>query len=135
VKRFIAEFKAFAVRGSVIDLAVGVIIGAAFGKITTSLVSDILMPVIGLALGGVNFAALTLTLPRFWGEGDPASLNYGAFISTVLDFVIIAFFTFLLVKAVNRLKGKPTPAPPAPAPEVKLLTEIRDLLKERGEQA
>jgi large conductance mechanosensitive channel len=108
VKKFLEEFRAFAMRGSVIDLAVGVIIGAAFGKITTSLVNDVLMPVIGLALGGVDFGSLSLQLPNLWGAPSetPAMLNYGAFISTVLDFVIIAFFTFLLVKTVNKLRGK-----------------------------
>ena len=134
-----ADFRKFALRGNVIDLAVGIIIGAAFGKIVTSLVNDVIMPPIGLAMGGVDFSSLFVNL----GAGDYASLAaakeagapviaYGAFINTVLDFVIVAFAIFLLVRGINRLrKTEPPPPPPGPSNEEKLLTEIRDLLKTR----
>lgn len=140
----IKEFKEFAMRGNVIDLAVGVIIGGAFGKIVTSVVNDIIMPPIGVLLGGVNFSDLKLTIK----EGVPAvmegekiiseavaevTLNYGAFIQSVVDFTIVAFCIFLLIKGMNKLKKKEPEAAPAPDPEPtneeKLLTEIRDLLK------
>ena len=133
------EFREFAMRGNVVDLAVGIIIGGAFGKIVTSLVNDVIMPPIGLLLGGVDFSNLFLDL----GGGDHASLaaareagapviGYGAFINTMLDFVIVAFAIFLLVRAINRLKkAEPAPPPPGPSTEEKLLTEIRDLLKAR----
>jgi large conductance mechanosensitive channel len=135
------EFREFAMRGSVLDLAIGVVIGAAFGKITASLVDDVLMPPIGLLLGKVDFSNLFVVL----GAGQFASLAdakkagvpviaYGAFINTIINFLIVAFAVFLLVKQVNRLmrKAPPPPAPaPAPAPEVVLLTEIRDALQAR----
>lgn len=121
------EFKAFALKGNVLDLAVGVIIGAAFGKIVSSLVDDILMPLLGLLLGGLNFSDLELP----FGE---AVLKYGSFLQTLLDFLIVSFSIFLFIKALNRFKrkeeSKPT-TPPAPSKEELLLTEIRDLLKER----
>jgi len=125
----VSEFKTFIQRGNVIDLAVGVIIGAAFGKIVSSLVADVLMPPIGALVGGINFSALKLPL----GEGkDAAAINYGNFLQTVFDFLIVAVCVFLLVKAVNAL-NRPAPAAPAPpaepSDEVKLLAEIRDLLK------
>ena len=125
----LAEFKEFIQRGNVVDMAVGVIMGAAFGRIVSSLVDGVLMPPIGLATGGVNFSSLKVAI-----GGTPdhlVTLNYGAFIQTVIDFLIVAFCVFLLVKAVNRLK-KPAPAPPpdpGPPADIKLLTEIRDLLK------
>ena len=131
------EFKEFAIKGNVVDMAVGIIIGAAFGTIVTSLVKDIIMPPIGLLLGGVDFSNLFVNL----GSGDYASLaaakeagapviSYGSFVNTVLDFVIVAFAIFLLVRTLNRLKkAEPPPAPPGPTAEEKLLTEIRDLLK------
>ena len=119
------EFKAFAMRGNVMDLAVGVIIGAAFGKIVSSLVNNILMPMIGILLQGVKFDTLMIKV------GD-AEIKYGSFISAVIDFVIIAFVIFLIVKAMNRMIRKeeaaPT-APPAPTKDQQLLMEIRDLLK------
>lgn len=131
------EFKAFAMRGNVVDLAVGVVIGAAFGKIVSSFVNDILMPPIGLLIGNSNFSDLSLTLKD--ASLDEAgntiaavTLNYGMFIQTVLDFIIIAFAIFLVVKAMNRMKKKEaaTPAPPpGPTKDQELLTEIRDLLK------
>jgi large conductance mechanosensitive channel len=147
---FAKEFKEFAMKGNVIDLAVGVIIGAAFGKIVTSMVTDIIMPPIGKAMGGVDFKDLFYNL-------DPAKLTkantvvktladakdagaaviaYGSFISTVIDFIIVAFCIFLMVKGINKLKRPPAPAapaaPPEPTKEEKLLTEIRDALVRRG---
>lgn len=130
----IKEFKEFAMRGNVVDLAIGVIIGAAFGKIVTSVVNDIIMPPIGYLTGGIDFKNLKIMLK----EGDPTkkiadvSINYGNFINTLIEFLIIAFCIFMIVKAINSLK-KPEPAPePAPEPgptkEEVLLTEIRDLL-------
>jgi large conductance mechanosensitive channel len=122
------EFKEFIQRGNVIDMAVGVIIGAAFGKIVASIVNDVLMPPIGLASGGVDFKALKLVIG---GTPEaPVTINYGVFLQTTIDFLIIAFCVFLLVKAVNKMK-KPAPPPAAPEPgaEEKLLTEIRDLLR------
>ena len=142
---FLQEFKAFALKGNVMDMAVGVIIGGAFGKIVTSLVNDVIMPPIGLLIGGVDFTDLKLTLKQAVVEAGtevaPAvTWNYGAFIQQVVDFTILAFCVFMMVKIMNQLIKKrdtaPTPAPaPAPEPEPsaeeKLLTEIRDLLKER----
>lgn len=124
------EFKAFAMRGNVVDLAVGLVIGAAFGKIVTSFVNDVLMPPIGLLLGGVDFSELRVTLKEAVGEVPAVTVNYGMFIQTVVDFTIIAFAIFMVVKAMNRMKRKEeaAPAPPPPA-DVQLLTEIRDLLK------
>jgi large conductance mechanosensitive channel len=126
-----SEFKAFVQRGNVVDMAVGVIMGAAFGKIVSSVVGDVLMPPIGLATGGVDFSQLKIVIG---GTPEaPVSINYGAFLQTAIDFVIIAFCVFLLVKAVNALKQPaPAPAPPEPPADVKLLTEIRDLLQRRG---
>ena len=117
----IKEFKAFAMRGTVLDLAIGIIIGGAFGKIITSLVNDVIMPPIGLLLGRVNFAGLfvSLTGVRFaslaeaQAAGAP-TINYGVFLNTIVDFVLVAFVIFLLVRQVNRLSPKPAPAPPAP---------------------
>ena len=129
----ITEFKQFAMRGNVVDMAVGIIIGGAFGKIVSSFVGDVLMPPIGLLLGGVDFSGLKITLKEAAGATPAVSLNYGTFIQTVVDFTIIAFAIFLVVKAINRLKQKQEEAPAAPAPtnEEKLLAEIRDLLKTR----
>lgn len=127
----VSEFKTFLQRGNAIDLAVGVIIGGAFGKIVSSVVGDLLMPPIGLALGGLNFTDLKLTLG---GTAEaPVTLNYGNFLQASVDFVIIGFCVFLLVKAVNSMKrAEPAAAPAAPPEDVKLLTEIRDLLAKRG---
>lgn len=123
----VGEFKSFIQRGNVIDLAVGVIIGGAFGKIVSSLVADVLMPPIGLAIGGIDFAELKLRLGGT--EEAPVTLNYGSFFQATVDFVIVAFCVFLLVKAVNAMRRpEPAPAPAEPPAEVKLLTEIRDLL-------
>jgi large conductance mechanosensitive channel len=128
------EFKKFAMRGNVIDLAVGVVIGGAFGKIVSSLVDQVIMPPIGWITGGVDFSRLKWVLK----PADPASktaevaIQYGAFINTVIQFLIIAFVIFLLVKAINRLSHKQEEKPAAPPVEVVLLTEIRDLLKSRA---
>ncbi|MEI7035725.1 large-conductance mechanosensitive channel protein MscL [Fulvimonas yonginensis] len=128
------EFKKFAMRGNVIDLAVGVVIGGAFGKIVSSLVDQVLMPPIGLVTGGVDFSRLKWVLK----PADPATrtaevaIQYGAFINTVITFLIIAFVIFLLVKAINRITHKPEEAPAAPPAEVALLTEIRDLLRNKA---
>jgi large conductance mechanosensitive channel len=126
------EFRDFAMRGNVVDMAVGIVIGAAFGKIVTSFVNDVLMPPIGIALGGVDFSDLVMTLKAASGDVAAVTLNYGSFIQTVIDFVIIAFAIFMVVKAMNRMKKKEAEkpaAPPAAPADVVLLTEIRDLLK------
>lgn len=130
---FIQEFKEFAMKGNVIDMAVGVVIGGAFGKIVTSLVSDIMMPVLGLLTGGMNFTDLKIVLKEAVGQTPAVTINYGSFIQVTVDFIIIAFCIFYAIKAINKLK-KPAPAPEPAAPaepseEIKLLTEIRDLLK------
>ncbi len=131
----IKEFKEFAMRGNVVDLAVGVIIGAAFGKVVTALVDGIIMPPIGLLLGGVNFRDLAYVLKPAVVDATgkvttPAvAIQYGAFTQTVIDFVIVAFVIFLLVRAMNRLSRTEPPPPAAPSDEVKLLTEIRDSLR------
>ena len=122
------EFKEFAMRGNVVDMAVGIIIGAAFGKIVSSLVKDVIMPPIGMVMGGMDFSSLAVAL----GEGEEAAtINYGIFINTVLDFLIVAIAIFFLIKGINSLKKKEEekPAePPKPSAEETLLTEIRDLL-------
>jgi large conductance mechanosensitive channel len=129
----IQEFKAFAMRGNVVDLAVGVIIGAAFGKIVSSLVNDIIMPPIGLALGKVDFKNLAITLREAtMPDGkDAVLLRYGTFLNTVIEFTIVAFCVFLLVKGMNALIKKEAAAPAPPTPTEQILTEIRDLLKTR----
>jgi large conductance mechanosensitive channel len=136
------EFKDFAMRGNVMDMAVGIIIGAAFGKIVTSLVSDVVMPPIGLLMGNVDFSNLFVNLSMgstfaSVAEAEAAGakiIKYGIFINTVLDFVIVAFAIFLVIRGLNKLKRKqeaaPPPPPPGPTPDQKLLTEIRDLLKQ-----
>ncbi len=134
--KFIQEFKDFALKGNVMDMAVGVIIGGAFGKIVTSVVSNIIMPPIGVLLGGVDFTDLKCTLKEAEGEVEAVTLNYGQFIQDIVDFLIIAFCIFLMVKGITKLTAKKEePAAPAPDPEPsaeeKLLTEIRDLLKNK----
>ncbi len=131
----ISEFKAFAVRGNVVDMAVGIIIGAAFGKIVSSFVDGVVMPPLGLLIGGVDFTDLAIVLKDAVGDTPAVLLRYGAFIQTVVDFVIIAFAIFMAIKAINQLKRKEAEAPsapPAPSKEELLLTEIRDLLKEQN---
>ena len=141
--KLIDEFKQFAMRGNVIDLAVGVVIGAAFGKIVSSLVADVIMPPLGVLVGGVNFTDLGITLKQAQtaasGEVIPAvTINYGNFLQATFDFIIIAFAIFLFIKLINRLNRKKeteTPAtPPAPPADVQLLTEIPDLLKKQQTQ-
>ena len=146
-KNFWEEFKAFAIKGNAMALAVGTIIGAAFSTITKSLTDDVIMPVVSIFLGGIDFSELKLTLPRLWGEAplDEAgyeilnTLNWGNFISAVINFFILAFVVFMLVKGLTRLSeiGKKEEIveavePPAPSAEEVLLTEIRDLLKEKN---
>jgi large conductance mechanosensitive channel len=137
----LSEFKTFAMRGNVVDLAVGVVIGAAFGKIVTALVGGIVMPPLGLLIGGVDFSDLAVVLKpaQIAADGtviaDAVTLAYGAFLQTCVDFLIIAFAIFLVVKVMNSLKKKEEAAPaapPEPSNEEKLLAEIRDLLKSRG---
>jgi large conductance mechanosensitive channel len=128
----LSEFKAFAVKGNVVDMAVGIIIGAAFGKIVSSFVGDVVMPPIGLLIGGVDFSDLNVVLRPVQGAAPAVLLSYGKFIQSIIDFVIIAFAIFMGVKAINRLKREEAVAPtlpPAPSPEEVLLGEIRDLLK------
>ncbi|MCP4047320.1 MAG: large-conductance mechanosensitive channel protein MscL [Gammaproteobacteria bacterium] len=127
-----SEFKSFAMRGNVVDMAVGIVIGGAFGKIVSSFVSDVLMPPIGMLMGGVDFKDLAFVLQAATEDAAAVSINYGTFIQTVLDFVIIAFAIFMVVKAMNNMKKKEEEAPaapPKPSAEVELLTEIRDSLK------
>lgn len=139
MKKFLNEFKTFAMRGNVVDMAVGVIVGGVFGKIVSSLVDDIIMPPIGFLLGGVNFKDLSIKLGEKLAEDgktmEAVTLNYGNFIQQTVDFLIIAFCVFLLVKAVMKFTKKneeePAPAKPEPTAEEKLLTEIRDLLKNK----
>ena len=143
MKKFMEEFKTFAMRGNVIDLAVGVVIGGAFGKITTSIVNDIIMPVISILTGGLNFGSWKIVLREavmaadgITPEIEEVAITVGNTIAVVLDFVIIAFAVFCMVKGLNKLHRKEEeaveePAPPEPSAEEKLLTEIRDLLKEK----
>ncbi len=139
MNNFIKEFKAFAVKGNAIDMAVGVIIGSAFGKIVTSIVDDIIMPPIGWLIGNMDFTDLKLTLPSVQVAGETmnaVTINYGNFVQTTINFIIVAFCVFLLVKAINKLSVKKQeeniePPTPAPSKEAILLEEIRDLLKNK----
>ena len=127
-----SEFKSFAMRGNVMDMAVGIVIGGAFGKIVSSFVNDVLMPPIGMMMGGVDFSDLAVVLKEASGDVVAVTLNYGSFIQTVVDFLIIAFAIFMVVKAMNNMKKKEEAAPaapPKPSAEEVLLTEIRDALK------
>ncbi|MDO9617078.1 MAG: large-conductance mechanosensitive channel protein MscL [Pseudomonas sp.] len=128
----ISEFKAFAVKGNVVDMAVGIIIGAAFGKIVSSFVGDVVMPPLGVLIGGVDFSDLAIVLKAAEGDAAAVTLAYGKFIQTVLDFLIVAFAIFMGIKVLNKLKREEEAAPAAPAAPTKeqeLLSEIRDLLK------
>ena len=130
--KILDEFKKFAMKGNMVDMAVGIIIGAAFGKIVTSLVNDIIMPPIGLLLGGVNFTELKVVLKAATEANPAVTWNYGSFIQVAIDFLIVAFVIFMLIKGINAMKKKEDAAPaapPAPTKDQVLLTEIRDLLK------
>jgi large conductance mechanosensitive channel len=127
----VQEFRDFAMRGNVVDLAVGVVIGGAFGKITSSLVNDVLMPPIGMLLGGVDFSDKAIVLQDAVGDAPAVALKYGAFVNTVIDFLIVAAAIFFLVKAMNAMRKKEEAAPAPPSAEVQLLTEIRDSLQRR----
>jgi len=134
----LSEFKAFAVKGNVVDMAVGIIIGAAFGKIVSSFVGDVIMPPLGLLIGGVDFSDLAITLRAAEGNAPAVVMAYGKFIQTVIDFIIVAFAIFMGVKAINRLKREEAKAPtlpPVPTKEELLLGEIRDLLKDQNARA
>ncbi|QEY17035.1 large-conductance mechanosensitive channel protein MscL [Cellvibrio sp. KY-GH-1] len=131
---FIKDFKEFAVRGNVVDLAVGIIIGAAFGKIVTSIVADVIMPPIGLLIGGVDFSDLVITLKEAEGATPAVVISIGKFLQTIIDFTIIAFAIFMLIKVINKVKAKDVPPPPAPSAQEVLLTEIRDLLKQQQQK-
>lgn len=146
MKKFLNEFKEFAMRGNVVDMAVGVIIGAAFGKIVSSLVNDIIMPLIGVVTGGMNFTDYKLVVQKAVMDGQEiikpeVTMNWGAWVQTVVDFLIVAFCIFVMIKFINNLRKKaerqkeaeaePAPAAPEPTKEEQLLTEIRDLLKEQ----
>ena len=134
MKKFLEEFKAFAMRGNVLDMAVGVVIGSAFGKITTSLVNDIIMPLISMLTGGIDFSSWKWVLKAAEGDAAEVAVNFGSFIAVVLDFIIIALAIFCMLKAINKLhkkKEEAPAAPPEPSAEEKLLTEIRDQLKEK----
>jgi large conductance mechanosensitive channel len=141
MKKFLEEFKTFINKGNVLGLAVGVIIGGAFSTITTSLTNDVIMPIVTIFLGGVDFSELKIVLPSLFqvaADAEPNTLNYGNFISAVINFFILALVVFFIVKAVNKVmdaakkkEAEAPAAPPAPSAEEKLLTEIRDLLKDK----
>lgn len=130
-----SEFKDFAMRGNVVDMAVGIVIGAAFGKIVSSFVADVVMPPIGVMVGGVDFTNLAITLKEAVGEAEAVTINYGTFLQNVFDFIIVAFAIFLVIKGMNSLKKAEEEsneeAPPEPSKEELLLTEIRDLLRQQ----
>jgi len=139
MKNFLEEFKTFALRGNVMDLAVGVIIGGAFGAITTSLIGDVIMPILGMFIGGVDFSHMAIELPHIFGSGDPILLNIGLFIQAVINFIILAFVVFCLVKGMNGLRKKDEPAAepeaePEPTKEEVLLGEIKGLLEKISEK-
>lgn len=128
------EFKTFAVRGNVVDMAVGIVIGGAFGKIISSFVADVIMPPIGVIVGGVDFSKLAIVIQEAAGEAAAVTINYGKFIQSLIDFIIIAFAIFMVVKGMNSMKKKEEEAPaepPAPSNEEVLLTEIRDALRQK----
>ncbi len=130
--KILKEFKAFAVKGNVADMAVGIIVGVAFGKIVTSMVNDIIMPPLGILIGGVKFSELSLVLKEAVGEAPAVTLNYGNFLQVTFDFLIVSFAVFMIIKALNAAKRKEEEAPaapPAPSKQEVLLEEIRDLLK------
>jgi large conductance mechanosensitive channel len=131
----VKEFKAFAMRGNVMDMAVGIVIGVAFGKIVSSLVNDVIMPPIGMLMGGVDFSHLGITLKAAGGSAPAVTLRYGLLINTIIDFLIVAFAIFLVIKGMNALKRKQEAAPAAPPPvQEMLLRDIRDILRSKGEK-
>ncbi|HEX7503026.1 MAG TPA: large-conductance mechanosensitive channel protein MscL [Acidobacteriota bacterium] len=131
----VKEFKSFAMRGNVMDMAVGIVIGVAFGKIVTSLVNDVIMPPVGLLMGGVDFSHLAVTLKAAAGTEPAVALKYGLLINTVIDFLIVVFAIFLVVKGMNALKRKKEEAPAAPPPvQEMLLRDIRDILRSKGDK-
>lgn len=133
----LSEFKAFAVKGNVVDMAVGIIIGAAFGKIVSSFVGDVVMPPLGILIGGVDFSDLAIILKAAEGDVPAVTLGYGKFIQTVIDFTIVAFAIFMGIKVLNKLKREEEAAPatpPAPTKDQELLSEIRDLLKNQQDR-
>ena len=128
----VQEFKEFAMKGNVLDMAVGIIIGAAFGKIVSALVGSVVMPAIGMLLGGIDFSGLSVVLGTDAKTGEPVAVEYGLFIQALIDFLIIAFAIFLALKGINKMKRPPAPPPVATTPpEEVLLTEIRDLLRQQ----
>ena len=135
MKKFMHEFKEFAMRGNVLDMAVGVILGGAFGKITTSLVNDVFMPLIGTLIGGVDLGKLNIVLKPATDTAEAVTLGIGTFLTTIIDFVLVAFVIFLMIKTINRFRRKkeeePEPEEPKGPTTEELLTEIRDLLKEQ----
>ena len=134
IKSFFNEFKTFAVKGNMLDMAVGMIVGGAFTALVTSIVSNLATPLIGILIG-VDFSYWTIKLPQLYGNAEPGTLAIGSFLNSVISFIIVAFVVFLFVKALNTFQKKEeeTPAPPKPSPEELLLTEIRDLLKDKKE--
>ena len=131
---FVKEFREFAVKGNVVDMAVGIIIGAAFGKIVSSLVSDVVTPPLGYVIGGVDFTKLAVTLPALKEGAEAVTVRYGVFLQTLFDFIIVAFAIFMVVTLINRMRRKEEAAPSVPAPPPRqevLLEEIRDLLKQQ----
>lgn len=144
MKKFLNEFKEFAMKGNVVDMAVGVVIGAAFGKIVTSLVNDIIMPVVGVLTGGTNFSEYKWVIKQGVTEGTEiitpeVAVTWGTFVQTIVDFIIIAFCIFLAIKVMNKMRRKPEPEPeapavPAPPTQEELLTEIRDILRKEADK-
>ncbi len=136
MKKFLQEFKEFAMRGNVLDMAVGVVVGGAFSKIVTSLVNDLVMPLLGLVIGKINFATLSVTFPPAREGADPVVLAYGSFLQTVFEFLVIALCVFCAVRLINKLshkkKEEPKPEPPKGPTSEELLAEIRDLLKKQA---
>lgn len=136
MKKFLNEFKEFAMRGNVLDMAIGVVLGSAFGKITTSLVNDVFMPLIGLIIGGIDLGKLDIVLKAATDTSEAVTLGLGTFLTTIIDFILVAFVIFLMVKAINAFHKKkdeaPAPEEPAGPTTEELLTEIRDLLKEQN---
>ena len=137
MKKFFNEFKTFAVKGNFIDLAIGVVIGSTFGAITSTFIEKIVMPFLGLFIGGIDISAWVINIPNFIYGGEPIVLGIGAFLMAIINFIVIAFVLFLVVKGMNALKKKeeaappPPPAEPEPTKEELLLAEIRDILKEK----